>query len=126
MMAVHHFTADKPEREPFAPPAERVLHGRPVGDVRNGYESPDGTKLCGQWSCAAGAWRVSYAEWEFCYILEGHVRLTNDDGSIVEAQAGSHLVIEPGFSGIWENLTPVRKIYVIDLGPAPSASGEQP
>ena len=29
---------------------------------------------------------------------------------------GGNLVIEPGFEGIWENLTPVRKLYVIDLG----------
>jgi uncharacterized cupin superfamily protein len=102
-----------------------VLRGEPVGAVRNGYESADGSKLSGEWSCTAGAWRVSYSEWEYCHILEGHVRLTSDDGSMVEAQAGSHLIIEPGFSGVWENLTPVRKIYVIDVGAPASTPGEQ-
>jgi uncharacterized protein len=48
--------------------------------------------------------------------LDGQVRLTGDDGTVVEAGPDSNLVIEPGFEGIWENLTPVRKLYVIDLG----------
>jgi uncharacterized protein len=114
-MPAHHFrTADIPP-EAFAPDADRVLHGTPQGKVHNGYESPDGNRLAGEWSCGAGAWRVSYSEWEYCRILEGRVRLTDDNGSIIEAGPGDNLVIEPGYAGVWENLEPVRKIYVVDL-----------
>ena len=44
------------------------------------------------------------------------MRLTGDDGSVVEAGPGGNLVIEAGFEGVWENLTALRKLYVIDLG----------
>jgi uncharacterized protein len=114
-MPVHSFTFDNIAPEDSSPAPGSVLAGIPKGEVRNGYESADGSKLAGEWSCTEGVWRVSYSEWEYCYILEGHVRLTSDDGIVVEASAGGNLVIEPGFEGVWENLTPVKKLYVIDL-----------
>jgi uncharacterized protein len=104
------------QTEDFVPATDRVVSGSPRGETRNAYESADGRKYFGEWSCGEGAWRVSYSEWEYCRILEGQVRLTGDDGTVVEAGPKGNLVIEPGFEGIWENLTPVRKLYVIDLG----------
>jgi uncharacterized cupin superfamily protein len=123
-MAVAKFRAEDVKREPFAPAADRIISGLPQGEVRGGYESGDGTRLAGEWSCSAGAWRVQYAEWEYCRILAGRVRLTGDDGSVTEAGPGDNLVIEPGFSGVWENLEPVRKIYVI-VTPPPAADEPQ-
>jgi uncharacterized protein len=113
---VRSFPTETAEREEFAPAPDRLVNGNPAGETRNAYESADGRKYFGEWSCSAGAWRVSYSEWEYCRILEGNVRLTNNDGSVVEAGPGGNLVIEPGFEGVWENLTPVRKLYVVDLG----------
>lgn len=101
--------------EAFAPAPDRLVSGDPHGASYNGYASADGNKLAGEWHCGIGAWQVRYDEWEYCRILEGQVRLTGADGSLVEAGPGDNMVIEPGFVGIWENLEPVRKIYVIDL-----------
>jgi uncharacterized protein len=115
-MAAQSILIETGEREAFAPAPDRLIIGAPVGETVNAYTSADQRKYFGQWSCSAGAWRVSYAEWEYCRILDGQVRLTGDDGSIVEAGPGGNLVIEPGFTGIWENVTAVRKLYVIDLG----------
>jgi uncharacterized protein len=115
-MGIHLFSTDSIAPEPFAPDAGCILSGTPEGDTRNGYESADGNKFVGEWSCSAGSWRVSYSEWEYCRILEGRVRLTADNGHVTDAGPGDNLIIEPGFAGIWENLEPVRKIYVIDLG----------
>lgn len=123
-MPVHSFITEQAEREDFAPAPDRLISGNPMGETRNAYESRDGQKYFGEWSCTAGAWRVSYSEWEYCRILEGTARLTGDDGSVVEVGAGGNLVIEPGFEGIWENLTPVRKLYVIDLGNAGEGRSE--
>ena len=114
-MRVLSFTSDSTAPEDSSPAPDRIVSGAPKGHVKNGYESRDGNRLVGEWSCSAGAWRVSYAEWEYCFILEGHVRLTSDNGKVVEATAGGNLVIEPGFEGVWENITPVKKLYVIDL-----------
>jgi uncharacterized protein len=115
IVAVRSFETETAQREDFAPETDRIVRGSPNGEVRNAYESGDGEKLIGEWSCSAGAWRVHYTEWEYCRILDGMVRLTSDDGTVVEAGAGGNLVIEPGFQGLWENVTPVRKLYVIDL-----------
>ncbi len=115
-MTVRSFKTETAEREDFAPPPDNVVSGAPHGETRNAYESGNGQKFIGEWSCSKGAWRVSYSEWEYCRILEGNVRLTGDDGSVVEAGAGENFVIEPGFEGVWENLTHVRKLYVIDNG----------
>lgn len=121
-MTVRSIHIETAQAEDFAPAPDRVVRGSPRGETRNAYESADGRKYFGEWSCGEGAWRVSYTEWEYCRILEGHVRLTGDDGTVVEAGPDGNLVIEPGFEGIWENLTPVRKLYVIDLGsPAESS-----
>ena len=115
-MTVRSIHIETAQAEDFAPAPDRVVRGSPRGETRNAYESADGRKYFGEWSCGEGAWRVSYTEWEYCRILEGQVRLTGDDGTVVEAGPDGNLVIEPGFEGIWENLTPVRKLYVIDLG----------
>jgi uncharacterized protein len=115
-VAVHSLKSETAEREDFAPAPDRLVSGNPVGETRNAYTSPDGRKYFGEWSCSAGAWRVSYSEWEYCRILEGTARLIGDDGSVTEVGPGGNLVIESGFEGVWENLTPVRKLYVIDLG----------
>ncbi|NJS14692.1 MAG: DUF861 domain-containing protein [Sphingopyxis sp.] len=123
-MAVTHFKTDAVAPEAFAPVADRVLTGTPQGETRNGYESADGTRLVGEWSCCAGSWRVSYSEWEYCRILDGRVRLTADNGHVTEAGPGDNLVIEPGFEGVWENLEMVRKIYVIDLAAGAEAEPE--
>ncbi|WP_160352955.1 cupin domain-containing protein [Sphingorhabdus profundilacus] len=114
-MTARRIQIETAHAEDFAPASDRVVRGSPRGETRNAYESADGRKYFGEWSCGEGAWRVSYSEWEYCRILEGQVRLTGDDGTVVEAGPDGNLVIEPGFEGMWENLTPVRKLYVIDL-----------
>lgn len=50
---------------------------------------------------------------ELCHILEGQVRLTDADGSSREFGPGSTFVVAAGFKGTWENLSAVRKVYVI-------------
>ena len=117
-MTVRRIHTETAQAEDFAPAPDRVVRGSPRGETRNAYESADGRKYVGVWSCGEGAWRVSYTEWEYCRILEGQVRLTGNDGFVVETGPDGNLVIEPGFEGIWENLTMVRKLYVIDLGPS--------
>ena len=122
-MTILSLQTETAETEAFAPTPDRLVSGHPKGETRNAYESADGRKYFGEWSCSKGAWRVSYSEWEYCRILEGNARLTGDDGSVVEIGPGGNLIIEPGFEGVWENLTPVRKLYVIDLGAAAEQAG---
>ncbi|MNQ43245.1 hypothetical protein D3C85_569670 [compost metagenome] len=50
---------------------------------------------------------------ELCHLLEGQVRLTDSAGNSRTFEAGSTFVVAAGFEGTWENLTDVRKVYVI-------------
>ena len=68
----------------------------------------------------AGVWEAgSHKEYcdcdydELCHILEGRVRLTDAEGISREFGPGDTFVVAAGFKGTWENLTDVRKVYVI-------------
>lgn len=96
--------------EPIAP--ERLLEGVPVTQTRIDYER-DEKIFAGEWSAGIGAWRVAYDEWEFCHVLEGACELVPDDGPLQRFCAGDSFVIEPGFTGLWRVLEPMRKRFVI-------------
>lgn len=110
----------RPEEAPID--AARRLDGEPHATVDNRYSDPGQRFHCGTWTSTRGRWRIAYTEHEFCYLLEGHVRLVGDDGSSREFRAGDAFVIPAGFNGTWETIEPARKHYVI-YEPAAEASG---
>ena len=77
------------------------------------YRSPDDRLSSGFWASQPYRAEVSYAEDEFCQILEGVVRLTDDAGHTETSRAGDSFVIPRGFKGVWETVEAVRKFYVI-------------
>lgn len=96
-----------------APAPERIVRGQPRFTSWDIVER-DGL-FAGIWESTPGAWRVSYDEWEYCHILSGHSVLTGDDGTVMTLRAGDSIVIEPGFSGVWDVIETTRKDYVIRL-----------
>jgi uncharacterized cupin superfamily protein len=101
--------------EPGGPALERRLHGDPRFETLNHYTDPTGQFFSGVWSGGVGAWRVVYSahEEEFCQLLEGEVLLTDADGAQTRLKAGDAFVVPGGYEGVWENLTPVKKLYAI-------------
>ncbi|UDM15839.1 cupin domain-containing protein [Vogesella sp. XCS3] len=97
----------------FAAPLERRLSGECEQSVELHYSDPTGQFHAGLWSGGVGAWRVKYTECEFCTLLEGHVRLLGDDGSVADIRAGQHFVIPAGFEGVWEVLEPAKKTFAV-------------
>jgi len=93
------------------PAPDRVIAGDPVHTSWN-IEDRDGL-YCGLWQSTPGIWRVSYSEWEYIHILEGHSILTEADGPVTTLRAGDSLIIRPGFEGIWEVVETTLKDYVI-------------
>lgn len=73
----------------------------------------EGRLESGVWTCTVGAWDEQDAAAEVMVILEGHVRVTGIDGAVAEARSGEMLQIPAGWSGRWEVLEPVRKVWVI-------------
>ncbi|MGA7595124.1 MAG: cupin domain-containing protein [Gallionella sp.] len=83
----------------------------------NHYRDPSGQFFTGIWASSAGSFEVNYSEEELCVLLEGRVRLIDSSGQAREFGPGGAFVIPAGFTGVWENLEPVKKIYAIWQSP---------
>ena len=95
------------------PRPDRLIAGDPVFTTWN-LEEVDGL-YCGIWQATPGIWRVSYDEWEYFSVLEGHSILTADGQPPVDLRAGDRYIIRPGFEGTWEVRQTTIKDYVIRL-----------
>lgn len=95
------------------PDPAKVIAGDPVHTTWN-IEDRDGL-YCGLWHSSQGQWQVSYEEWEYIRILEGHSILTDETGHATHLKAGDSWIIRPGFAGSWTVVEPTLKDYVIRL-----------
>ncbi|WP_159912695.1 cupin domain-containing protein [Pantoea sp. 18069] len=77
--------------------------------------APDAAGDLGIWECQPGGWPViNRTNTEFTYILSGRAMLTDDStGEVTEIAAGDLVILPPGWTGRWDILEPVRKIYAI-------------
>lgn len=95
-------------------PAEALLSGHGEVTTYFGFASENGNTVSGIWSSEAFSKKKSHPdEMEFCYLIEGTVKLTDSEGNSQEFSAGEALVVTPGFDGIWESVTHVKKYFVI-------------
>ena len=94
-------------------PADKVLEGAPRTRTIMLYESQAERLYAGEWEATLGKWRIAYTEWEYVQVISGACILEGDDGSKIAAGPGQKFVIEPGFTGTWEVLAPMRKSWVI-------------
>lgn len=94
--------------------AERRISGVPEQRLQNIYASESNELMSGTWSSEAGKWSVDYSHrHEFCYLVRGHIVLTDADGEQSTFKAGDAFVIPVGFKGSWDVIEPVTKHYVI-------------
>jgi uncharacterized protein len=100
--------------ETGAPAPDRLISGNPVFTTWNIEETASGL-YAGVWQATPGKWRISYDEWEYFHILEGHSVVTEDGGAAIDLRAGDRLVLRPGFNGTWEVIETTRKDYVIKV-----------
>jgi uncharacterized cupin superfamily protein len=108
---------DPPQGDPVfdRPRPDRLEAGNPLRQTWTLYESgPLGTTV-GVWACEVGRWRILFppGKAEYFFVLEGHVRLHDAQGSFTDVVAGQGAVIPAGFEGAFEVLTPVRKHFVV-------------
>lgn len=97
------------------PRPERLVRGDPSRTTWEHYANPSGEVSCGVWACEVGAWRIAFDETsdEYFHVLEGRIRITDDEGNACEFGAGEACVIPAGFTGVFEVLEPVKKHYVM-------------
>lgn len=77
------------------------------------FQRQGGGALAGIWEAEPHLERVDCDYDELCHLLEGQVRLTDAGGVSRVFGPGDSFVVAAGFSGTWENLTPVRKVFFI-------------
>lgn len=92
---------------------EKIISGQPKSTYKILYTSKSEELYSGIYECTPGKWKVSYAEDEFCTLIEGKLRMTNDKGEMQEFAAPDSFLIPAGFSGTWEPLSHLRKFFVI-------------
>lgn len=91
--------------------------GADSGDPRLKTLAADsGTKAqVGVWECEPGGWPVvDRPDTETCYIVSGRAKITDDQtGRVVEVGAGDFVVLPPGWTGRWDVVETLRKVYTI-------------
>jgi uncharacterized cupin superfamily protein len=63
------------------------------------------------WEKEVSVFPWQYDSTETCYILEGEVTVTPDDGDPVSIKPGDLVTFEKGLSCTWDIKTPIRKHY---------------
>ncbi|MDH0342575.1 cupin domain-containing protein [Chromobacterium haemolyticum] len=99
--------------ESFVAAEDRRIAGECRQSVTNHYSDPSGQFHAGIWSGGLGSWKVRYSEHEFCTLLQGRVRVSDEAGHSVELAQGDHFVIPAGFVGTWQVLEPACKTYAV-------------
>ncbi|MEO8106138.1 MAG: cupin domain-containing protein [Actinomycetes bacterium] len=93
-------------------PREGADSGQPQMSGRIFFEG--GGVQVGVWECTPGGWAIeNRPDHETVQILAGRARLTDREGSSVELTPGDVLTLPKGWSGRWDILETVRKLYVI-------------
>eukprot|EP00929_Paragymnodinium_shiwhaense_P053227 TRINITY_DN26642_c0_g2_i2.p1 TRINITY_DN26642_c0_g2~~TRINITY_DN26642_c0_g2_i2.p1 ORF type:complete len:614 (-),score=92.10 TRINITY_DN26642_c0_g2_i2:64-1905(-) len=75
----------------------------------------EGPTNVGAWACTAGGFlgTSNRPTTEFFYVLEGLCFLTGADGIARRVTAGDTVVLPKGWSGRWDIIEPIRKVFVI-------------
>lgn len=98
-------------------PAAGQRAGADSGDPQLGVQklAPAATGNVGIWECRPGGWPVmDRPDTEFTYIISGKAKLTDDaTGTVVEIAAGDLVILPPGWTGRWDVVETVRKVYAI-------------
>ncbi len=115
MKPLIHFADPAPAPILDHPRPDRLIRGNPDRLTWERHTSNDGLCSAGEWQCEPGAWQIAFPTWkeEFFHVLEGRLRIADQDGLIREFGAGDAGVIPGGFQGNFEVVERVRKRYVI-------------
>lgn len=90
-----------------------VLSGQYASTTWMHYSDEQNGFMSGRWEAEACRERFYAKQTEFCHILSGNVRITDESGIVDIFKEGESFVIPAGFSGLWENLGTVKKLFVI-------------
>lgn len=89
-----------------------ATEGNPFENVWVYFNHPSGNFRSGVWDCKAGSWYHEHPKTEFCYIVEGSVKIQEKDGPLHEYQTGDAFVVPKGTPVTWIVDDYVKKLFV--------------
>lgn len=112
------FAAGQPDPTFDHPRPDRLVHGNPLRSTYEHFVRDD--LSAGIWACQPGAWKIAFADGkdEFFCVIDGRLRITDEDGNATEFGPGDACVIPAGFRGTFAVIEAVRKYYVVIDRPA--------
>jgi len=97
-------------RKPVAP---ELISGDPSFRSWIQDKSFDGKVVSAIWEATPGLTQcLKPNTYEYCYIIEGAVEISEDGGKSTIYRAGDSFGLKPGFSGTWRTLETLKKFYV--------------
>lgn len=110
-----HFADPLPAPSTDRPAAERTIGPAPLRTTWEAYAQAENGLSIGEWACEPGSWKIAFhaRRHEFFHVLEGRLRIVDEQGEAREFGPGDACVIPAGFCGRFEVLSPVRKRYVM-------------
>lgn len=88
------------------------LSGEPFANNWTYFQHSSGNFKSGFWDCTAGSWEHNHPKLEFCYIVEGSVKVVEKDGPTHEFHAGDAFVVPKNTPVTWIVEKYAKKIFV--------------
>ena len=110
-VVVAHYCNSAPEYLQANGPRSDAIHGSPQTAGQQLYNV--GPTQAGIWTCTPGSFPVTNRQTTECFhVLEGVFFLTNADGSARRCGPGDTVILPKGWSGYWDVVETVKKIWV--------------
>ena len=86
--------------------------GEPFANNWTYYEHSSGNFKAGIWDCTKGSWEHNHPKLEFCYIVEGSVKVIEEGGPTHVFNAGDSFVVPRGTRVTWVVEEYAKKLFV--------------
>ncbi|HJO61593.1 MAG TPA: cupin domain-containing protein [Desulfobacterales bacterium] len=106
-----------PEKnEPIAHTAKPKVNpksGEPFTNNWTYFQHSSNNFKTGIWDCTAGSWEHNHPKLEFCYIVEGSVKIVEEENGVTHVfNAGDSFVVPKGSRVTWIVEEYAKKIFV--------------
>ncbi len=76
------------------------------------WSREDDSVTCGLWEVDAGRFSCAFdGEGEMVHVVKGEIIATEENGTVTRLGEGDIFVFAPGWTGVWEMPTPMRKFF---------------
>ncbi|OIN07930.1 cupin domain-containing protein [Oceanisphaera psychrotolerans] len=94
-------------------PKPNPKSGEPFTNNVTYFDHSSGNFKAGTWDCTAGSWEHNHPKLEFCYIVEGSVKIIEEDSGVTHVyNKGDSFVVPKGTRVTWVVEEYAKKLFV--------------